>query len=95
MTLYRVVDKITGLFIRDDFEFDDSLEVGINCEPAQGLYMPKYDFEKLVWCESASQEYIDSLKQPIQEVQPIEERLTNIEQEQEVIISVLTDIMGV
>ena len=92
---YRVIDKAKGLFIRDDFEFDDSLEVGIDCEPSQGLYLPKYDFIISSWCESATQEYIDSLKQPIVLEPNLEERITNVEQEQEVIITVLSDIMGV
>ena len=94
MKLLRIINK-DGLFIRDDFTFDDSLEVGIDCEPSQGLYLPKYDFITSSWCESAPQEYIDSLKQQIEEVKPIEERIVKLEQEQEVIINVLTDIMGV
>ena len=94
MKLYRVVEKETGLFIRDDFEFDDSLEVGIDCEPSQGLYLPKYDFITSSWCESATQEYIDSLKPPIEEV-PLDVRVAKIEQEQEQIVDVLAEMLGV
>ena len=91
----RIIDKQTGLFIRDDFYFDEETEIGLDVEPAQGLFKPKWNFELNQWTESATQEYIDSLKQPLEEVQPIEQRIEKIEQEQEVIISVLTDIMGV
>ena len=91
----RIIDKNTGLFIRDDFTFDEATEIGLDVEASEGLYQPKWNFELQVWEESASQEYIDSLKQPIEEVKPIEERIVKLEQEQEVIINVLTDIMGV
>ena len=91
----RIIDKQTQLFIRDDFTFDELNEIGLDVEPSQGLYQPKWNFELNQWTESATQEYIDSLKQPLEEVQPIEQRIEKIEQEQEVIISVLTDIMGV
>ena len=89
----RIINK-QGYFIRDDFTFDETTEIGLEVEASQGLYQPQWNFELQVWYESASQEYIDLLKQPIQEVQPIEDRIVKIEQEQEVIISVLTDIMG-
>lgn len=94
MKIYRIIDK-NGLFIRDDFTFDELTEIGLDVEASQGLYQPKWNFELQQWEESASQEYIDSLKQPIEEVKPIEDRIVKLEQEQEVIIDVLTNIMGV
>lgn len=94
MKLLRIINK-QGLFIRDDFTFDEETEIGLDVEASQGLYQPKWDFDNLCWIESATQEYIDSLKQPI-ELQPsLEERVLNVEKEQETIINVLTDIMGV
>lgn len=90
----RIINR-QGYFLRDDFTFDEETEIGLDVEASQGLYQPKWNFELNQWEESASQEYIDSLKQPLEEVQPIEQRIEKIEQEQEVIISVLTDIMGV
>lgn len=90
----RIINK-QGLFIRDDFTFDELTEIGLDVEASQGLYQPKWNFEALAWEESASQEYIDSLKQPIEEVKPIEDRIVKLEQEQETIINVLTEIMGV
>ena len=90
----RITD-LQGNFIRDDFTFDEETEIGLDVEPSQGLFKPKWNFETLDWEESATQEYIDSLKQPIALEQNLEERIANVEQEQEVIIIVLSDIMGV
>ena len=90
----RIINK-QGLFIRDDFTFDEETEIGLEVEPSQGLYIPKWNFELNQWEESATQEYIDSLKQPIVLEPNLEERITNVEQEQEIIITVLSDIMGV
>lgn len=58
MKLLRIINK-QGLFIRDDFTFDEETEIGLDVEPSQGLYQPKWDGEK--WIEGANQEYLDSL----------------------------------
>lgn len=88
------IDLSTGLMIEvvSPYEYGDDI-IDIPC--LGSFRKPKWNFELEQWEESASQEYIDSLKQPLVEVQPIEDRIEKIEQEQEVIISVLTDIMGV
>lgn len=57
--ILRIVDKQTNLFLRDDFAFDADTEIGLEVEPSQGLYQPKWSGEE--WIEGASQEYIDSL----------------------------------
>ena len=49
----RIIDKETGLFIRDDFTFNEETEIGLDVEPAQGLYQPKWDGEK--WVEGATE----------------------------------------
>ena len=36
----RIIDKKTKLFIRDDFNFDEETEIGLDVKPAQGLYLP-------------------------------------------------------
>lgn len=41
----RIIDKETRLFIRDDFTFDEVTEIGLDAEPAQGLYKPKWSGE--------------------------------------------------
>ena len=90
MKLYRIIDK-QGYFIRDDFTFDEEQEIGLDVEPSQGLYQPKWDGEK--WIEGATQEYIDSLKPTIEEV-PLDVRVAKVEQEQEQIVDVLAEILG-
>ena len=41
--ILRIIDEQTHLFIRDDFTFDEETEIGLDVEPAQGLYAPKWD----------------------------------------------------
>ena len=53
MKLYRVIDRYTGLFKRDDFIFIEENEIGLDVEPAQGLFQPKWDGEK--WIEGATE----------------------------------------
>lgn len=55
----RIIDKQTKLFIRDDFNFDEETEIGLEVEPSQGLHIPKWNGE--TWVEGATQEYVDSL----------------------------------
>lgn len=63
--ILRIIDKETQLSLRDDFTFDEETEIGLDVEPAQGLYLPKWNGES--WEEGATQEYIDSLKPEPQE----------------------------
>ena len=46
----RIIDKETHLFLRDDFTFDEETEIGLDTEPSQGLYVPKWDGKK--WIET-------------------------------------------
>ena len=73
----RIIDKETNLFLRDDFTFDEETEIGLEVEPSQGLYQPKWNGQE--WIEGATQEYIDSLKQPISNEPTLEERLEALE----------------
>src|SRR5699024_10599775 len=41
--IVRIIDKQTHLFLRDDFTFDAKTEIGLDVEPSQGLYAPKWD----------------------------------------------------
>ena len=72
----RIIDKQTNLFIRDDFNFNEETEIGLDIEPSQGLYKPKWNGE--AWVEGATQEYIDSL-QPAPQEPSIEDRLNALE----------------
>jgi len=58
------------------------------------LYQPQWNFETLQWEESASQEYIDSLKQPIVENLGIEQRLANVETDVVDVKDVLDVLLG-
>ena len=48
--MFRIIDKQTRLFIRDDFTFDEETELGLDVKPAQGLYAPKWDGTR--WIET-------------------------------------------
>ena len=76
--ILRIIDKQTYLFIRDDFDFDEETEIGLDVTPAQGLYIPKWDGEK--WVEGATQEEIDELTKPQPQEPTIEERLAQTEE---------------
>ena len=93
MKLYRITNQ-QGYFIRDDFTWNED-EIGLDVQPSQGLYIPKWNFELEHWFEGATQEYIDSLKQPIIDEVPLDVRVAKVEQEQEAIIDVLAEILGV
>ena len=95
MKPFRIIDKQTGLFKRDDFIFIEENEIGLDVEASQGLYLPKWNFETLTWEESATQEYIDSLKPTVVEEVPLDVRVAKVEQEQEQIVDVLAEMLGV
>ena len=76
--ILRIIDKQTNLFIRDDFTYDEELEFGLDTEPSQGLYKPKWDGDKLV--EGATQEELDELTKPQPQEPTIEERLEQTEE---------------
>ena len=59
----RIINKQTGVFLRDDFTFDKSTEIGLQVEPAQGFYLPKWNGSK--WVESLTAEEIQALKPQI------------------------------
>ena len=82
--MLRIIDKQTNLFMRDDFEYNEEIEIGLDVEPAQGLYQPRWNGE--AWEEGATQEYIDSLQSQLSE--PTEaERLEALEM-------LMLDILG-
>ena len=59
MNILRITD-LDGNFLRDDFYFDETSEIGLDVEAAKGLYKPKWDGSR--WIEVATSEYIDSLR---------------------------------
>ena len=90
--MFRIIDKETYFFIRDDFTFDPETELALNTEPAQGLYKPKWSGEitedeegnitigEGEWVEGATQEEIDELTKPQSHEPTIEERLEQTEE---------------
>lgn len=54
--ILRIIDKKTGIFLRDDFSCDAETETAIDVEPAQGFYLPKWDGAK--WIEGKPPEEI-------------------------------------
>lgn len=76
--ILRIIDKTTGIFIRDDFTADENIEIGLDADPAQGLYLPKWDGEK--WVESLTQAEIDAIQGKTAMSEPsLEERVEKIE----------------
>ena len=41
--ILRIIDKETKLFIRDDFDFEEETEIGLETAQAQGFYWPKWN----------------------------------------------------
>lgn len=74
----RIIDKQTQLFLRDDFTFDEETETGLDVEPAQGLYVPKWDGDK--WVEGLTDEEIKELTKPRPHEPTVEERLEQTEE---------------
>ena len=69
----RIIDKQTGLFIRDDFAFNEETEIGLDVEASQGFYHPKWDGEK--WVEGATE-----IPTPQPQPPTLEERVQALEQ---------------
>lgn len=83
--ILRITNK-NGDFLRDDFTFNTETEIGLDVEPAQGLYKPKWN--GTAWVEGATQEYIDEIiaQQPAEptkeelqaQLQAIQEQINNL-----------------
>ena len=69
--MLRIIEKETNLFIRDDFTYDEETEIGLEVEPSQGLYIPKWDGEK--WVETGK------APEPTPQEPTEKERLDNLE----------------
>ena len=52
--LLRIINKENKVFLRDDFEFDEAKEIGLDVEPAQGFIHPKWNGE--AWVETKESE---------------------------------------
>ena len=74
--ILRITDK-QGLFIRDDFTFDEETEIGLDVEPAQGLYLPKWNGTE--WIEAGTP------TEPTPTEPTLEDRVATVEEMLEVI----------
>ena len=72
--IIRIINK-QGLFIRDDFTWDEENEIGLDVEASQGFYHPKWDFELETWTEGATE-----IPTPTPQEPTLEERLQALEQ---------------
>ena len=63
--ILRIIDKQTHLFLRDDFTFDEKTEIGLDTEPSQGLYAPKWDGTQ--WVETGQAPELQPQKPTIEE----------------------------
>lgn len=76
--ILRIIDKTTGIFLRDDFSADENIEIGLDVEPAHGLYLPKWNGEK--WVESMTQAEINAIQGNTATSEPsLEERVEKLE----------------
>lgn len=90
MKLLRIINK-QGYFIRDDFTFDGETEIGLDVEPAQGLYKPLWNGAG--WIEGATAEEIAAFQTPTETAPSnLEERVETIERNQDEIATILADI---
>ena len=64
----RIIDKTTNLFIRDDFDFYAETEIGLEVEPSQGLYRPKWN--GTAWEESLTLAEIEAIKAQAEPPEP-------------------------
>ena len=74
--ILRITD-LNGIFLRDDFTFDEETEIGLETEPAQGLYAPKWNGTE--WIEGLSDKEIAELTKPALQEPTLEERLQTAE----------------
>lgn len=72
--ILRIIDKQTKIFKRDDFDFNEEIEIALEVEPAQGLYLPKWNGTG--WVEGLTQEEIQDIKDSTLPTEPtLEEKV--------------------
>ena len=80
--ILRIIDKQTKVFLRDDFDFNKDAEIGLEVEPSQGLYVPRWNGTE--WVEGG---VVPEPTEPEQQLSTIEEvaiALINMQAELEV-----------
>ena len=71
----RIIEKETGLFLRDDTQWDETTEIGLDVEPPndKGFILPKWNGSE--WVEGATE-----IPTPTPQEPTLEERLQALEQ---------------
>ena len=88
----RIYDKLTGRFIRDDFNFDETTENAYIGDIPSGFYWPKYDGAK--WVEGLTQAEIDAIKVNGQPIMPnLDQRVEAVETDVDHIVNALADVI--
>jgi hypothetical protein len=77
--MLRIIDKETGMFLRDDFTFNEETEIGLDVAPAQGFYLPKWDGGK--WVEGLTASEIEDIKTEAPKELTPEERIADMEEQ--------------
>ena len=77
--MLRVIDIQTGMFLRDDFTFDEETEIGLDVAPAQGFYLPKWDGEK--WVEGLTETEVNAIKASVPQEPTPKQRIADMEAE--------------
>ena len=95
--IYRVIDKATGLFIRDDFTFDEATEIGLDVEPGnKGYFKRMWDFANECWYEGATPEEIEAIiAQQAPQAPTLEERMVVVEDDTDILFDVIAELEGV
>ena len=58
--MLRIYNKETGLFLRDDFTFDETTESAYEGDIQGGFYLPRFDGTE--WVEGMTAEQIQAIK---------------------------------
>lgn len=84
MELFRIIDK-TGVFVRDDFTWNEETEIGLDVQASQGLYQPRWNGTE--WVEGATEIPTPQPTQPTLEerVMSTETKVVSIEETLEVL----------
>ena len=88
----RIYDKLSGLFLRDDFTYDPETESAYEGDIPSGFYLPKYDGTK--WIEALTQAEIDAIKANAQPIMPtLDERVEAVETDVDHIVNALAEVI--
>ena len=59
--IYRIINKTTKEFLRDDFTFNPDTEIAFAIEPPRGMYKPILDIDTKTWSEGSTDEELATI----------------------------------